>query len=608
MCPRRDAYFPVVSATPERSGGAAGTRLDWALETVLHMLRPHRRRRLSPRERRVESAATALFVVAAAALLVLVGSDRPFRPLVAGVLVVGYAAASRIRLHVGGGFTMPTQLVLVPMLLWLPAPSVPAMVGCALAIGALVDVLAGRAHAERVLSAPADAWYSLGAAGVFAAGGEPAAESLPWDVVAVALVAQSLLDLVASTAREWIGRAMAPSMHVRVLAVIFILDVCLTPVAVLGAARGVLDPAAVVSAVALLAFLAAMAADRRARIEQLSERLDELEGERRRRDAAVRAIADAYGARLDRVRLGTVALRAATEALGADRGRLTLAGRAMQSGEPAEDDALAAAERSASREGRPATAAVAGRFAVAHPLSVAVAAGGSADVVALSRAGAAFADSEQRLFGHLVGQLAVAIDNVALHERVSREARTDELTGLPNHRAFQEALATELERTRRFRRPLAVAMVDIDAFKAVNDTYGHQQGDEVLRHVATAIRETCRATDTPARYGGEELAVVLPETGIDGAYVVGENIRRAVEGLRLPLSDSATLRVTVSVGVAATGSERVEPAALIAAADAALYAAKRGGRNQTVRSAEPVVPAATAPGNAGVIPPRPSDG
>jgi len=127
-------------------------------------------------------------------------------------------------------------------------------------------------------------------------------------------------------------------------------------------------------------------------------------------------------------------------------------------------------------------------------------------------------------------------------------------------------------------------LIDIDHFKAVNDTHGHQQGDEVLRHVAGALRRVSRATDTPARYGGEELAVVLPDTDLDGAFAAGEHVRREVESLRVPQATGAPLQVTVSVGVAASTARHTEGAALIAAADAALYDAKRGGRNRTVRA------------------------
>src|SRR6185437_12130809 len=133
---------------------------------------------------------------------------------------------------------------------------------------------------------------------------------------------------------------------------------------------------------------------------------------------------------------------------------------------------------------------------------------------------------------YLAGQSAVSIENVDLHELVQRQAVTDELTGLSNHRRFQEVMAQEVGRSKRFGHDLGLVMLDIDHFKSVNDTYGHQQGDVVLR-------ESSREIDEPARYGGEELAVALPQTDLDGAYLFAERVRTALEALRVPRLDGA---------------------------------------------------------------------
>ena len=130
----------------------------------------------------------------------------------------------------------------------------------------------------------------------------------------------------------------------------------------------------------------------------------------------------------------------------------------------------------------------------------------------------------------------MSIENVGLHETVERQAVTDELTGLFNRRRFQEAMATEVERARRFQQPLGLVLLDIDNFKRVNDTYGHQQGDLVLREVARVLRESSREIDEPARYGGEELAVVLPGTDLDGAYNLAERVRRGSRRSTSPCS------------------------------------------------------------------------
>jgi len=179
----------------------------------------------------------------------------------------------------------------------------------------------------------------------------------------------------------------------------------------------------------------------------------------------------------------------------------------------------------------------------------------------------------------------VSIENVGLHETVQRQAVTDELTGLYNHRRFQEAMESEVERAKRFGQEMGLVMLDIDDFKQVNDTYGHQQGDFVLAEVARILRESSREIDAPARYGGEELAVVLPQTDLEGAYNLAERVRAGVEGLILPLPDGkGTLKVTASLGVASLPHSATEPRALLAKADAALYEAKRTGKNKVIRA------------------------
>jgi len=124
-------------------------------------------------------------------------------------------------------------------------------------------------------------------------------------------------------------------------------------------------------------------------------------------------------------------------------------------------------------------------------------------------------------------------------------------------------------------------MLDIDDFNAVNDTYGHPQGDTVLRHVARVLQENSRDADTHARYGGEELSLILPHTDPEGAHAIAERVRTAVEGLRIVRTDGrGVLRVTASLGVAASTDGHKD--ALIADADGALHVAERSGKNRTV--------------------------
>jgi diguanylate cyclase (GGDEF)-like protein len=209
-------------------------------------------------------------------------------------------------------------------------------------------------------------------------------------------------------------------------------------------------------------------------------------------------------------------------------------------------------------------------------------------VLSIARHRRRFAHEEEELLQYLAGQAVVSIENATLHEKVERQAVTDELTGLANLRAFHSILEGEIERARRFNTPLALVMLDLDNFKLVNDEYGHQQGDEVLALVADVLRDFSRDIDAPARYGGEELAVVLPQTDAEGAAQLAERIREAVDRLEVPRVDGeGTLRLQASFGVAALPESAVDREGLIAAADAALYRAKRAGRNRVER-AEPV--------------------
>jgi diguanylate cyclase len=158
------------------------------------------------------------------------------------------------------------------------------------------------------------------------------------------------------------------------------------------------------------------------------------------------------------------------------------------------------------------------------------------------------------------------------------EARTDSLTGLPNRRAFDEDLTRRVAEHRRYRRPVSVLMVDVDHFKKFNDTYGHLVGDEVLRQVAALLRRTMRESDLVARFGGEEMAVVMPGSSTTEACLGASRARRAVETACFQV-DGQELHVTVSVGMAGCLiQENVEQ--LVRRADTALYAAKQAGRNR----------------------------
>lgn len=166
----------------------------------------------------------------------------------------------------------------------------------------------------------------------------------------------------------------------------------------------------------------------------------------------------------------------------------------------------------------------------------------------------------------------------SLHELATR----DGLTGLYNHRAFYTLLEAELARAQRFDRPVSLLLLDIDHFKRVNDTHGHLAGDAVLKGLGELLGREARAIDRVCRYGGEEITVVLPETGLETAANAAERLRAAVAAQPFDVNAAAPLRITVSIGVASFPAHADGAQALVAAADAALYAAKQNGRNRTV--------------------------
>jgi diguanylate cyclase (GGDEF)-like protein len=168
----------------------------------------------------------------------------------------------------------------------------------------------------------------------------------------------------------------------------------------------------------------------------------------------------------------------------------------------------------------------------------------------------------------------------AKNRQLEQIALADPLTGIGNRKAFDQHLAAELERSRRYGKPMSLLMMDIDRFKQVNDTYGHVAGDAVLKEVATLIRTMLRGCDFAARYGGEEFAVIAGETGIEAAGQLAERLRLAIQGRRIA-GPKGPLQITVSIGVASVGGgcPGIEPIHLVAAADRMLYQAKESGRN-----------------------------
>lgn len=216
-----------------------------------------------------------------------------------------------------------------------------------------------------------------------------------------------------------------------------------------------------------------------------------------------------------------------------------------------------------------ALAAVERATAALTPLYVAIGLGIATLIVA-----------RQVLGARIEEQLADALERAQAD--LQRQAMIDPVTELPNRRALMERLGQEVERALRYTDPLSVCFVDIDRFKTINDSHGHQAGDLVLREVGNLLRRSARAVDFVGRYGGEEFVIVLPETWSDDALVMAERTRRLVHGHRFTLPNGEAIRLSISIGIAGLPEHASDLPTLLERADRALYAAKAGGRNRVV--------------------------
>jgi diguanylate cyclase (GGDEF)-like protein len=286
---------------------------------------------------------------------------------------------------------------------------------------------------------------------------------------------------------------------------------------------------------------------------QLEYRLEELAEERGRTRDALTRFGEALAATNDPLQLLPVLVESIVEATGASGGRLL-----------ADGDELA-------RAGRPDPS----RRELEIPLGDAPT---EAGLLLLTPSGRDFSNDSRELAHWLGSQAWTALENARLHGRLKHEVVTDGLTELPNRRGFQQALDTELVRAERLNGTVGLIVADLDDFKQVNDRHGHLAGDDVLRTFADVLRETVREIDVAARYGGEEFTVVLPATDLEGAELVAERLRTAMASRTIAGHKNIPFTVTASFGVAAYPEARSE-AALVAAADEALYAAKRAGKD-----------------------------
>jgi diguanylate cyclase (GGDEF)-like protein len=185
-------------------------------------------------------------------------------------------------------------------------------------------------------------------------------------------------------------------------------------------------------------------------------------------------------------------------------------------------------------------------------------------------------DNEILLLRTVANQVAVAINHADLFAQMQQQALTDALTGCYNRRSFEMQLERELQLATRLQQPVALLMLDLDCFKQLNDSAGHEAGDEALRKLAACFRQELRGVDTAARFGGDEFALILPQAYSEGAQVVAERVRKSIERIEIPGAG----HLSASIGIASFPLHAASRTGLVTAADSALYHAKRTGRNR----------------------------
>ncbi len=472
------------------------------------------RERASRPELIVEPIAAALFGATALALLFGTHGLRHLHPAVALLLILGYAAVARIEFPIGAGHVVPTQLVLMPMLVLLPPGAVPLAVAAALALTATIDSILRRAPARRILSAVPDAWHAVGPALVLIIAGSPSVTLHQLPLLGLAFAASCVFDLVGSLARARLtGTVPDLSVQLRVILSVWAVDASLAPVGLLAGLQLRSGSAAVLFILPLAFLLWLLARDRRDRIQQAVERLALVQHERVRLQSAVRRLGDAFAAKLELDALLEILLNGSVEALDAEAGRLNLIGMPtrleLQTGSESGLRALGRTARHTPAAAEAEQSAAGGAWTLALPVRIALPPRTIFGRVELARFGRAFETDEIALIGELIAKAELAAGEILGHQVLRTQALTDALTGLGNRRKLTADLAGELE-DRPGGAPSLLLLFDLDGFKLYNDTFGHLAGDALLSRLAAKLAGAVAGRGDAYRLGGDEFCARLP--------------------------------------------------------------------------------------------------
>jgi diguanylate cyclase (GGDEF)-like protein len=552
-----------------------------ATERLLEGSWEARERRASWRELIAEATAAVLFLASAVSLLLSTGATAGLRPEIAIPLIAVYALVARIEFPIGAGHVVPTQLVLVPMLVMLPPGAVPLAVCIGLVASSTVDWALGRVNQRRILSAVPDAWHAVGPAGVLVIAGSPAIGLNELPLLAVAFIACCLVDLGSSLARMRLTGVMPDlKLQMRVIGSVWVVDAALAPLGLVAAIATERDDAAILFVLPLAFLLWLLARDRSQRIAQAHRRLRLVEQERARLQSAVRRLGDAFAANLDLDALLQILLHGAVEALDADAGWIELPGVAevpdLQRGSSERLALLERVARGDVNEGATLQACVDGVQTLSLPMTIGAVGQDITGTVRFARDGREFEDDEMALISELVSKAERAAGEILTHNALRTQVLTDALTGLGNRRKLNADLAIALERAGAGT-PSLLLLFDLDGFKAYNDTFGHLAGDALLARMGAKLDKAVAGSGAAYRLGGDEFCARFELAGHDPDMLISRAAEALTESGRL-------FTIRASLGVVLLPHEADSADHALQLADERMYADKRrqptGARSQ----------------------------